>query len=260
MIDIEEFIELFNSKTQDSDSINIFELIDILNKKYKEFLIDYNNLKNLGLSESFNIQRYSKSDEYHTENMELELYNLNYPINDHFNAAGLIYKNINETGIVIKNIDGINVVGDSFREFKLLDKDVVESFLELGRKQNDFIDAYHELRSNCVLSNDGVQLYSSLYKRKRRSNQTIIYPRLINELENITLGLSIFINDVHHFLEFNIGLNENYGLIEVEKAKLNSDEFSLDPDSVIHILSSIRISRELLPKIFRQQKILEKRK
>ncbi len=108
MIDIKDFIELYNSKLQGDNNINIFELVELFNNRYKDFLLDYSNLKDLGLCEEFNIQRYTKNDEYQIENMELELHNLKYAIHNQDSALGLIYRNSKESGIVLRNIGGIN--------------------------------------------------------------------------------------------------------------------------------------------------------
>lgn len=259
MIDIEGFIELYNSKLQGNNNINIFELVELFNNRYKDFLLDYGNLKDLGLCEEFNIQRYIKNDEYQTENMELELHNLKNTIHNQDSALGLIYRNSKESGIVLRNIGGINYPGERFREFINLDDSICESYLELGRKQFDFIDAYHELRSGCPIVCGEARLFSTLYDREVSGNTTKILPKYINELNNLTLGLSIFDGREHQFMEFVFGLNDNYGEIKVSKCSLGSQEYILDDDSVIHILSSINISRDLLPNMFKQQEKTRKR-
>ena len=259
MIDIEEFIELYNSKLQGKDNINIFELVELFNNRYKDFLLDYSNLKDLGLCEKFNIQRYIKNDEYQTENIELELHNLKYAIHNQDSALGLIYKNSKESGIVLRNIGGINYPEERFREFINLDDSISESYLQLGRKQVDFIDAYHELRSGCPIVSGEARLFSTLYDSEVSGNTTKVLPKYINELNNLTLGLSIFDGREHNFMEFVFGLNDNYGDVKASKCSLGSQEYILDDDSIIHILSSINISRDLLPNMFKQHDKTRKR-
>ena len=259
MIDIEEFIELYNSKLKGTDNINIFELVELFNKEYQKFLLDYSNLKDLGLCEGFNIQRYNKNEEYQIENMELELHNLKNTIHNQDSALGLIYKNSNESGIVLRNIGGINYPEERFREFINLDDSICESYLELGRKHVDFIDAYHELRRGCPIVSGEARLFTTLYDNEVSGNSIKVLPKYINELNNLTLGLSIFDGREHNFMEFVFGLNDNYGDVKVSECSLGSQEYKLDDDSIIHILSSINISRELLPNMFKQHDKTRKR-
>lgn len=251
MIDIEEFIELYNSKLQGTDNINIFEFVELFNNRYKDFLLDYSNLKELGLSEVIDFRRYSKVDNYNIENVELELFSLKEPINNQRDALGLVYTNDKNSGIVLSNLWAINYPEERFTSFLKLDDSVRDSYLDIGRKHADFIDAYRKCRKGCLVCKDNVRLFTRLY-----DDEDV---RFINNLHYLSLGLSIFENDEHHFIEFVFGLNDNYGDVKVSECSLGSQEYKLDDDSIIHILSSINISRELLPNLFKQQEKTRKR-
>ena len=246
----------FNCITGRKETINIYDLVSKFDDSYIQFLKDCSTLPRLNLGKSLDFNSYSKEDFYET--LELTLYGLDENVFGYSDALLLLCHNTSGYYALLRNIPEKGRIS-SRREFIFMSPELIKTYLEFGRKNKLFIDAFSNLRNATLIDAIGLKIQTSLRKEDGSENGLFFNEDSLSSIDGFTVNIERNKKKETNKFEFVFGLADNLGNVKVNQSVVRSKSVDLSINDVKEIVGNISVNKDLLPQMFNKNKVLERR-